>query len=289
VDARFDLQGGQPIVVPGADGAACCAANVADVVLGALRARPADPVVLPMTPTPPRLTAEALAALGVKEVVGQFTTFHPAGQPRVANIHRMADLVRGQLIPPNATLSINKLIGQRTAEKGFVPAPAIGDSNILSPEVGGGISQFMTTLFNAAFFAGLDYGDYQSHSLYISRYPYGREATINWPAPDLQVKNTTPYGVLVWPTYDDKSITVTLYSTKYLAKVEQTDQIKTPYLKSCTDVKTERTRTYLDGRVVKDYIRARYNLKEGLVCGDPPDATPRTTTTAKSTPTTKKG
>ena len=52
--------------------------------------------------------------------------------------------------------------------------------------VGGGISQFATTLFNAAFFAGLDIPEYQSHSIYITRYPYGREATLSYPAPDLE-------------------------------------------------------------------------------------------------------
>jgi len=288
-NARFDVQAGKLAIIPGVDGMACCDATVGDVLLAGLRTRPDGPVELPLTPAPPAVTTESLTALGITEAVGTFTTFHPPGQPRVTNIHRMADLVQGQIIAPGKTLSINKLIGQRTVDKGFVPAPAIGESNLLGDQVGGGISQFMTTLFNAAFFAGLDYGDYQSHSLYISRYPYGREATINWPAPDLQVKNTTPYNVLVWPTYDAKSVTVTLFSTRYFAKVEQTDQIKTPYLKSCTDVKTERTRTYLDGRVAKDFIRARYNLKEGLVCGDPPDATPRTTTStvAPGTPTTK--
>src|SRR5690606_41819913 len=66
-------------------------------------------------------------------------------------------------------------------------------SSDLVPTVGGGVSQFATTLFNAAFFAGFDFLDYQSHSIYFSRYPYGREATISWPAPDLKIQNTTDY------------------------------------------------------------------------------------------------
>ena len=51
------------------------------------------------------------------------------------------------------------------------------------------MSQFATTIFNAAFFAGLDFVEYQSHSLQFSRYPAGREATISWPEPDLVFEN----------------------------------------------------------------------------------------------------
>ena len=56
------------------------------------------------------------------------------------------------------------------------------------------MSQFATTLFNAAFFAGLDIREYQAHSEYFSRYPRGREATMGFPNPDLVIENTTPYG-----------------------------------------------------------------------------------------------
>ena len=61
----------------------------------------------------------------------------------------------------------------------------------------------------AAFFAGLDFEAYQSHSIYFSRYPYGREATISWPAPDLEFTNTTSHPALIWTSYTDTSLTAT--------------------------------------------------------------------------------
>ena len=79
------------------------------------------------------------------------------------------------------------------------------ENGVLVDTVGGGISQFATTTFNAAFFGGLDLVEYQSHSIYISRYPYGREATLSFPKPDLVIGNNTPYGVLIWPTYTGTS------------------------------------------------------------------------------------
>ena len=148
--------------------------------------------------------------------------------------------------------------------------------------MGGGVSQFATTMFNAAFFAGLDIPTYAMHGLYISRYPYGREATLSFPSPDLRVRNTTPYGVLIWPTYTGSSITVTLYSTKYLTSSEQTNQTRTekeskppadapkdPPPESpgpCVAVTTERTRVYLDGRSVVDRFSGLYAPAEGWSC-----------------------
>ena len=102
--------------------------------------------------------------------VKSFTTYHACCESRVANIHRMADLVRGAIIPPGKTFSINEHVGKRTVENGFVLAGAIANGEH-SEEVGGGVSQFATTLFNAAFFAGLDFGEYQSHSILFDRYP----------------------------------------------------------------------------------------------------------------------
>jgi len=168
-------------------------------------------------------------------------------------------------------LSVNGFVGERTVEKGFVPGGAIVDGEF-DEQVGGGVSQYATTLFNAAWFAGLDYGEYGSHSIYISRYPYGREATANYPHPDLQVQNNLPYGVLIQNSYTDTSITVTIWSTQVFASVEQTDQEESPVGVACTDVETFRTKTFLDGTTAVDSTKARYR-PEGLKCDGTPSAT----------------
>ncbi|MDX1450476.1 MAG: VanW family protein, partial [Acidimicrobiia bacterium] len=132
----------------------------------------------------------------------------------------------------------------------------------------GGISQFATTFFNAAFFAGLELEEYQSHSIYISRYPYGREATLSFPKPDLVVRNTTLYPVLIWTSYTDTSITVSLYSTRHI-EVEETGQ-ESRAARRCTQVETFRSRTYPDGREVDDSVIALYRPAEGLDCNGNP-------------------
>ncbi len=264
-DARFVVDGGVKLIA-GREGTACCTeAAVAVLEAAVLTSQPSQGPVgpLPMAPVPPNDTVEEARKLNIVEQVGIFSTPHKPGEPRVQNIHRIADLMRGKIIPPGGSISVNDTIGKRTTEKGFVAAPEIQDGQF-SEGVGGGISQFATTLFNAAFFAGLEFPEYQSHSIYISRYPYGREATLSFPKPDLVIRNPTPHGVLIWTSYTDTSIAVSLWSTKHY-EVAQSGQSQSPR-GNCTFVRTDRTRKAPDGTVSNDRVNALYRPGEGVQC-----------------------
>jgi vancomycin resistance protein YoaR len=265
VDAGLQVVGSGVVVTPDRPGTACCDDAAPGALLAALRdPGAARPVALGLRPAPARRTADEVAGWGVARPVASFTTHHAAGEARVTNIHRIADLLRGALIEPGGTFSVNRAIGPRTRAKGFVEAGVI-EQGEFTTSVGGGISQFATTLFNAAFFAGLEYEEYQSHSIYISRYPYGREATLSYPAPDLELSNPSPYGVLIWPTYTGSSISITLWSTPTVT-AEQTAQSE-ERVGNCTRVTTERTRTALDsGRRRVDTVHATYRPAEGMDC-----------------------
>jgi vancomycin resistance protein YoaR len=221
-------------------------------------------VNLPLKAVAPSRDDEAARKLGIVEPIGTFTSNHAAGEPRVKNIHRIADLIQGAVIAPGATFSVNDFVGRRTIANGFVAAPIIDENYKFTDDVGGGISQFATAIFNSAFFAGLDIPSYYMHGIYISRYPYGRESTISFPAPDVRIRNNTPHGVLIWPTYTGTSITVTMYSTKFVSG-EQTNQT-TEKKGVCTAVTTERTRTYVDGRKTTDRFSGLYSPEEGVKC-----------------------
>ncbi len=249
-------------ITDGQNGATCCAPDSAARIAAAVTGGQTT-VALDLVPVPPDHDHAWAESLGIVEPIGTFTTPHECCQGRVTNIHRMADIVRGMYIEPGATFSVNERVGKRTVEKGFVDAPVIYNATH-DHDIGGGVSQFATTLFNAAFFGGLDLVDYQSHSLIISRYPTGREATISWEKPDLKIRNNTPYGVLLWPTYTDTSLTVTLYSTKWVSG-EQTGQTTEPK-GPCTRYTTERTRTYVDGHTDTDKVYALYQPADGVKC-----------------------
>lgn len=250
----FSVGFGTIVPVAGKDAVLCCDDSAAAEVFEALLAGKTSVTVGTTTMTAAE-GVEWAKTLGVTQVVGSFTTRHPAGQPRVANIHRISDLTRGALIAPGTTFSVNDFVGRRTPEKGFVSAPVIEEGQF-STDFGGGVSQFATTLFNAAFFAGLDIPEHKAHSIYISRYPFGREATLAYPSVDLKITNNTPYGVVIWPTYTGSSITIDLYSTPF-AVGAQTDQNKTS---GCGAVRVTRTRTFVaDGRTENDSFTASYD------------------------------
>ena len=277
VNASFTLEGGVPVIRAGREGTICCDEGSGDRILSALQDGNRR-VELDLVQGPPSFTSADAEAYGIKEPVGGsfawrsgapttaapgFTTYHDPTGARITNIHRMADIVRGTVVAPGDTFSINEVVGERTAAKGFVAAGAIRDGKHVE-EIGGGVSQFATTMFNAAYFAGLPIDEYQAHSEYFDRYPRGREATMGFPVPDLKWTNNTPYGILVWTSYTQSSLTITLYSTPH-ARGEQTG-ISESRVGNCTVVTTTRTITYPDGRTEQDRFRATYRPGEGQRC-----------------------
>ncbi len=263
VELSWNVSDGGVSYTEGSPGTRCCAPDSVQRVVDTVAAG-GDRVELTLTTAPPEHDAAWAQSMRIIEPVASFTTPHACCEPRVENIHRIADLVRGAVIEPGETFSLNGHVGPRTQDKGFVEAGVIYQGKF-TKDYGGGVSQFTTTLFNAAFFAGLDIPTYQAHTIYISRYPYGREATLSYPAPDLQIRNNTPYGVLLWPTYDGTSITVTMYSTRYI-QADQTAQ-RTQSAGACTRVFTDRTRTWIsDGRSEVDTFGAIYQPAEGVLC-----------------------
>jgi hypothetical protein len=160
------------------------------------------------------VTAPDPALLGIVQPVSTYTTFFTAGEPRVRNIQRIAELVDGTLIPPGANYELNHAVGERTEAGGFVAAGAILEGEFVS-DVGGGVSQFATTFFNAMWFAGVDVITHTPHSFWFDRYPAGREATIDYPGVDLELNNDSPHWILVDTTTTADSVTVTFWSTPY--------------------------------------------------------------------------
>jgi vancomycin resistance protein YoaR len=163
----------------------------------------------------PEVTTEDLEGLGIREVIGEFTTDHNCCENRVVNIQLIADAVDGAVVLPGETWSLNEHVGERTAAKGYLPAGAIIKGELYCCDdpinIGGGTSQFTTTLYNAIFFAGLEDVSHTPHTIYFSRYPEGREATLGFPEPDLVFRNNTGNAVVIRTSHTDTSITARIY------------------------------------------------------------------------------
>ncbi|MET7328297.1 VanW family protein [Nonomuraea sp. NPDC005650] len=211
-DASFKIVKGKPKVVPSRPGHGADIKTLGPAIAKAVAAG-SRRVDLPATARQPRVSTAAAAKLGVKEQVSSFTTQHPCCAPRVTNIHTIADIVDGYVVRPGETFSLNDVVGKRDTARGFVEAPMILNNRFVN-DVGGGVSQFATTMFNAVFFGGFQDVQHRAHQYYISRYPAGRESTVSYPQPDFRWRNDSSYGVLIKASYTNTSVTVQFWSTK---------------------------------------------------------------------------
>ena len=163
-------------------------------------------------PDPAEFTTEDAKKATFNDTVGEFTTEgYSAASGK--NIELVAQQVNGAVVNPGETFSLNGYTGPRGTAQGYVESGIIIDGHSGSA-VGGGISQFATTLYNAAYFAGMEDTAHTPHSYYISRYPAGREATVYEGAIDLAFKNDTPHPVKIETVFGGGEITVRLKGVK---------------------------------------------------------------------------
>jgi vancomycin resistance protein YoaR len=214
-EARVALDGGRPRVVAGSAGLVVDVAALTRGLLAVLPKAEGRTVAAALKQVDPETTTEEVTRLGIKERVSTFTTKFTGGlsSPRSQNIVQAAKEVDGALVKPGETFSLNGHTGPRGYTEGYQDAPVIVDGK-LTPGVGGGISQFTTTLFNASYYAGLKDVEHKPHSYYFSRYPPVIESTIFYPDLDFRFRNDTPFGVLIDTSYTADSITVSMWSTK---------------------------------------------------------------------------
>ncbi|HVL94916.1 MAG TPA: VanW family protein [Solirubrobacteraceae bacterium] len=204
----------------------------------------------------PRLEGRALRR--ARFLIGTFTTRYAPGEPRVRNIQRIARAVDGTIVQPGSSFSINRISGPRTRAKGYVKAPFIADDKIV-PSVGGGVSQFATTMYNAAYFAGLRLDAHQPHSLYIDRYPPGREATLNYPDIDVVWANDTEVPVFVRAVADATSVTVSLYGDNGGRRVRAEAGARRPVPGGTFEITVTRVIRYPEGRTERRPVTTRYS------------------------------
>jgi vancomycin resistance protein YoaR len=165
-------------------------------------------------------------------------------------VQLVAHLVDDKLIAPGTTFSFNGTTGERNAAKGFLEAPVIVNGEVTTG-LGGGVCQVSTTVFNAAFEAGLKITERTNHALYISHYPQGRDATVNYPDTDLKFVNDTGHWLLLRTFVSSSSLTVNLYGTPTGRKVESST---TPLVShGVPPVKKEVDPTLNPGEKVVDY------------------------------------
>ncbi len=292
VDATIDIVGGAPVITPGKPGIGLQPDVLAVDLLPILTASGPERVLpVEAQPVEPEFTTADAEALQIVEKVSEFETNYPNTQYRNINQGRAADLIDGTILEPGEQFSFDEVVGKRTAANGFVQGGVIEGGRFVE-SFGGGVSQVATTTYNAAFFAGLDDDEHKPHSLYLTRYPLGREATVNWGTIDLKFTNSTPYGILIkaWVVPSNSSrqgtMHVEMWSTKYW-DIEASVSGKRNFRSGSTIYDTspectpqaaiqgfdvDVTRTFKqNGQVVKtETDTAVYRAGDAVVCGPPP-------------------
>ena len=189
VDARFEVVGNRVRVVPDRPGIGLDEEDAVASVTAAAYSPDRRIAEVRVVEVPAAVTADQLNALGITRKISSFTTdMGVSSSNRIWNVQLMADYIDGTIIEPGETFSFNRVVGERTAERGFREGQMIVGS-LLLPSIGGGVCQTATTLFNNAFELGLPIVRRYNHSFYISHYPLGRDATVSWGGPDLVFRN----------------------------------------------------------------------------------------------------
>ncbi|MGH3517822.1 MAG: VanW family protein [Haloechinothrix sp.] len=234
--------------------------------------------------TPAKLTEAELEKLDITEVIGEFTTSNFAYDSGI-NIRTVAKEVNGAIIKPGKTFSLNGYTGPRGLKQGYVAAAVI-ENGELSRAVGGGISQFATTLYNASYFAGMVDVEHTEHSFYISRYPVAREATV-YQRPDgssvidLKFTNDSTTGVAIQTIWTPNAITVRLWGTERYKVKSITGAkrnftgipVKTkPWGQPCSPSSGVSGFTATDTRVIRDVAGKEVSRKSRTVVYRPLDA-----------------
>jgi vancomycin resistance protein YoaR len=219
VDATFAVTSGGIRVVPSKPGLEVDVPRTAKAILAAAVSSGNRTAKLAVAVSQPERSTADAKGMGITGVVGSYTTTYGGTPGRLHNVQLVSELIDGALIAPGSQFSFNGTTGERTAEKGFEEAPVIINGE-LQNGLGGGICQVSTTVFNAAFEAGLQIDARTNHALYISHYPTGRDATVNYPDLDLKITNDTHHWLLLRTFVGAGSLTVNFYGTPQSRHVE---------------------------------------------------------------------
>jgi vancomycin resistance protein YoaR len=229
VDADFRIVGKRVRVVRSKPGTTLDVGKARQAVLAGGLGPGRRVATVGLTALAAELTTKEARALGIREEVSSFTTdMGVSSDNRIWNVHLLGDYLDGTIVEAGQTFSYDDAIGPRTVERGFREGQMIW-GGVLIPSIGGGVCQTATTIFNAAFEAGLPILARSNHAFYISHYPMGRDATVSWGGPEFVFRNDLKHAILINVTYTDATFTVTFYGTKQGRRVESTTTEPTNY------------------------------------------------------------
>lgn len=170
---------------------------------------------IPMLTVYPKVDSEILAEIRSNRIGRYVTSFNPSNSKRTTNIKLAAAAINNFVVFPGETFSFNRVVGKRTASKGYLKAKVIVRGEY-AEDIGGGICQVSSTLFNAVDSAGLKIVQRFSHSRHVPYIPPGRDATVSWYGPDFEFKNIYNQPILIRAKTLGHLLVIKLYSSEVI-------------------------------------------------------------------------
>lgn len=170
---------------------------------------------IPVQTVYPRVDSELLSSIRTKKISQYITYFNSRNKERTHNIHLASEAINNYVVFPGETFSFNAVVGKRTIEKGYLPAPVIVKGE-LAEGVGGGICQVSSTLFNAVDRAGVKIIERYSHSRRVPYVPPNRDATVSWYGPDFTFKNRHNQPLLIRSKVIGGQLVIVIFSSETL-------------------------------------------------------------------------
>lgn len=167
---------------------------------------------LPVKRIYPRVDSELLSEISEQEIGSYVTYFKKNNKERTHNIKLASDAIDSHVVFPGETFSFNKIVGKRTEEKGYKRAPVIVKGE-LAEDIGGGICQTSSTLYNAVDLKGIEIVERYSHSRSVPYVPSGRDATVSWWGPDFSFKNKLHQPILIRAKAANGKMKINIYSS----------------------------------------------------------------------------
>ena len=175
-------------------------------------AAPTDEVDVPMLVTWPAVTGQQLRDSLFHDLLGTCTTnYWNSTDNRINNVKLASSKIDGTILYPGDVFSYNEVVGQRTQEAGFLPAPAYVDGDV-KDEIGGGACQVSSTLYAATLFAFLETVERTNHYFPVHYMQLGTDATVTIPdeggnVMDVKFRNNRnyPIKIVAYSTVDEEN------------------------------------------------------------------------------------
>lgn len=182
----------------------------------------AESYTIPATVTPAKVTAEDLKEVLFRDTLAQTSTnLDESNVPRTNNVRLASASINGTILNPGDEFSYNGVVGERTEARGYKPAGAYVNGQVVD-EFGGGVCQPSSTLYMAVLRADLEVTERHNHSFTVAYTPLGEDATVDYGNLDFRFKNDTDYPIKIVAEQTNGQMIMTIIGTKTTDKTVKT-------------------------------------------------------------------